>query len=146
MVQRLPVPRPTVRRDRGRDDGEDEGPRPHQGPRHPLGLLISSREGPPLQPLTPARARHFGGLMRTSYAVGIDVGGTRIAAGLVERKGRVVSEERVLTPRDGGPFVIVDTIIELAGKMTGSLHPSEVAGVGIGLPAQVDFRRQSVEF
>lgn len=84
--------------------------------------------------------------MRTSYAVGIDVGGTRIAAGLVERKGRLMAEERVPTPRDGGPFVIVDTVIDLAAQMVGNLHPSEIAGVGIGLPAQVDFRRQSVEF
>jgi glucokinase len=83
--------------------------------------------------------------MRTSYAVGVDVGGTRIAAGLVERKGRIVKEAKSLTPKTG-PFAIVDTIIELAEEVQTSVQPSEVAGIGIGLPAQIDFLKQSVEF
>ncbi|MDZ4169296.1 MAG: ROK family protein [Coriobacteriia bacterium] len=83
--------------------------------------------------------------MRTTYAVGIDVGGTRIAAGLVERKGRIVKEAKRLTPK-GGPFAVVDAVIDLAAEVTSGVHPSEVAGAGIGLPAQVDFLRQEVEF
>jgi glucokinase len=83
--------------------------------------------------------------MRTTYAVGVDVGGTRIAAGLVERKGRVVRDKRELTPRTG-PFAVVDTIIDLVEDVSAGIHPSELAGVGIGLPAQVDFLRQEVEF
>ncbi|KAF0208691.1 MAG: ROK family protein [Actinomycetota bacterium] len=83
--------------------------------------------------------------MRTTYAVGVDVGGTRIAAGLVERKGRVVTETKVLTPKNG-PFAVVDAIIELITETIAGAHPSEIAGVGIGLPAQIDFQKQSVEF
>lgn len=83
--------------------------------------------------------------MRTSYAVGIDVGGTRIAAGLVERKGRTIKEAKVLTPK-GGPFAVVDAIIELVEQVSAGVHPSEIAGIGVGLPAQIDFTRQSVEF
>lgn len=83
--------------------------------------------------------------MRTSYAVGVDVGGTRIAAGLVERKGRTIREAKVLTPK-GGPFAVVDAIIDLIEQVSGGVHASEIAGVGIGLPAQIDFMRQSIEF
>lgn len=83
--------------------------------------------------------------MRTSYAVGLDVGGTRIAAGLVERKGRIVHEERRPTPKTG-PFGIVDAIIDVIGEVSSGVTASEIAGIGIGLPAQIDFRRQSVEF
>lgn len=83
--------------------------------------------------------------MRTSYAVGVDVGGTRIAAGLVERKGRIVRENKALTPK-GGPFAVVDAIIDLVEDVVGGTHPGDIAGVGIGLPAQIDFLRQSVEF
>jgi len=83
--------------------------------------------------------------MRTEYAVGVDVGGTRIAVGLVERKGRILKESKKLTPQ-GGPFAIVDAIIESVQDVTSGVHPSETAGVGIGLPAQVDFLRQSIEF
>ncbi len=83
--------------------------------------------------------------MRTSYAIGIDVGGTRTAAGLVERHGRILKDAKAPTPKNG-PFAIVDTIIELAGVVQNGIHPSEIAGIGIGLPAQIDFQRQSVEF
>lgn len=83
--------------------------------------------------------------MRTSYAVGVDVGGTRIAAGLVERKGRIVKDAKVLTPKSG-PFAVVDAVIDLVERVTAGVQPSELSGVGIGLPAQVDFLRQEVEF
>lgn len=83
--------------------------------------------------------------MRTSYAVGVDVGGTRIAAGLVERKGRVVRDAKRLTPQTG-PFAVVDAIIDLVEEVSAAAQPSEIAGIAIGLPAQVDFTRQEVEF
>jgi glucokinase len=83
--------------------------------------------------------------MRTAYAIGVDVGGTRIAAGLVERKGRIMKDAKRLTPKSG-PFAVVDEIIECIGEVMSGVQPGEVAGIGIGLPAQVDFLRQSVEF
>ncbi len=84
--------------------------------------------------------------MRTSYAVGVDVGGTRIAAGLVERKGRMIKEVRTLTPATAGPFAIVDTIIGMIEEVTVGVHSAEIAGIGMGLPAQIDFLKQTVEF
>ncbi|MFA5844623.1 MAG: ROK family protein [Coriobacteriia bacterium] len=83
--------------------------------------------------------------MRTSYAVGVDVGGTRIAAGLVERKGRLVKESKRLTPKTG-PFGVIDAVIDLTDEVLAGVQRSEVAGIGVGLPAQIDFLRQSVEF
>lgn len=84
--------------------------------------------------------------MRTSYAIGVDVGGTRIAAGLVDRKGRTLKEVRALTPADAGPFAVVDAIIELIEDVASGVHPGEIAGIGVGLPAQIDFLKQTVEF
>lgn len=84
--------------------------------------------------------------MRNAYAIGLDVGGTRIAAGLVERKGRIVREVKLATPKAAGPFAIVDAIVGAVAEITNGVHPSEIAGVGIGLPAQIDFTRQSVEY
>lgn len=83
--------------------------------------------------------------MRTTYAVGVDVGGTRIAAGLIERKGRVVKDAKRLTPKTG-PFAVIDTIIDLVEEVQTGTHAAEVAGVGIGIPGQIDFLRQSIEF
>ena len=83
--------------------------------------------------------------MRTTYAVGVDVGGTRIAAGLVERKGRIVKDAKEFTPKTG-PFAVVDKIIDLVEEVTAGVHDSELAGIGIGIPGQIDFLRQSIEF
>lgn len=83
--------------------------------------------------------------MRNSYAVGVDVGGTKIAAGVVDRKGRLLKQASYDTPQTG-PFAITDAIIDAVSEVLAGTHPSEVAGVGIGLPAQIDFYRQTVEF
>ena len=84
--------------------------------------------------------------MRASYAIGVDVGGTKVSAGLVEReKGRIVTEARRPTP-DTGPFGIVDAVIEIADEVSEGIQPSEIAGLGLGLPAQIDFRKQAIEF
>ena len=61
--------------------------------------------------------------MRASYAVGLDVGGTRIAAGLGERKGRIVKEVRCSTPT-GGPCGVVDGILEASGPVLGAGPPA----------------------
>lgn len=83
--------------------------------------------------------------MRASYAIGVDVGGTKISAGLVERQGRVLAEARRPTP-GSGPFGVVDAIIDVATEVSEKVQPGEIAGLGLGLPAQVDFVKQSVEF
>lgn len=83
--------------------------------------------------------------MQSPYSIGIDVGGTRTAAGLVDRKGRLVAEGRVLTPKNG-PFAVIDAIVDLVASVSADYRPSEIAGIGIGLPAQIDFTHQSVEF
>lgn len=82
--------------------------------------------------------------MRASFAVGVDVGGTKISAGLVERKGRIVRDTVTTTPAE--KYAIVDAIIEAVLEVVRGTHPSELAGAGVGLPAQIDFRRQTVEW
>jgi len=84
--------------------------------------------------------------MIATYAIGIDVGGTKISAGLIDAKGRVVHDAAVLTPKEKGPFGIVDAIIHVGKEVSKHVATSEVAGIGIGLPAQVDFARQEIEF
>lgn len=84
--------------------------------------------------------------MIASYALGIDVGGSKIAAGLVDTRGRVVHDTVVPTPVERGPFGIVDSIIHVGREVLGKTTSSEIAGIGIGLPAQIDFARQEVEF
>lgn len=84
--------------------------------------------------------------MIASYAIGIDVGATRIAAGLIDSKGRVLTDALVRTPKERGPFGIVDAIIHAGKQICTQVTNSEIAGIGIGLPAQIDFSRQEIEF
>ena len=83
--------------------------------------------------------------MRASSAVGVDVGGKHIAVGLMERDGRVVRQLQTLTPQ-GGAGAIIDAIVGLIAETTAGVDPALIAGIGIGLPAQIDFTRQSVEW
>lgn len=83
--------------------------------------------------------------MQANYAVGVDVGGTHIGVGLVERSGRIVRDAKTLTPKNG-PFGVLDTVISLVAEAATGTHPSEIAGIGMGLPAQIDSQRQTVEY
>ncbi len=83
--------------------------------------------------------------MQPAYAVGVDVGGTHIAAGLMERSGRVVKHTQALTPHTGTTAVL-DAIVDLIAETTAGVESSDVAGIGIGLPAQIDYTNQSLEW
>lgn len=84
--------------------------------------------------------------MFATYALGIDVGGSKISAGLIDAKGRVLRDISLPTPLDKGPFGIVDALVHAGKEVTQSITKNELAGVGIGVPGQVDFMRQEIEF
>ncbi|MCL2324541.1 MAG: ROK family protein [Actinomycetia bacterium] len=84
--------------------------------------------------------------MTVDFALGIDVGGTKIAAGLVDGRGRIRNDKRVATPVGLGAYAVIDAIISCAREVIGKTPRSDVVGVGLGVPSQVDFDRQEVEF
>ena len=65
-------------------------------------------------------------------AVGVDLGGTKVLAALVD-DGEVVAEAKANTPT-GGPDTVVDTIVDCIGR----LDAGSVKAVGIGAPGVVD--------
>lgn len=69
-------------------------------------------------------------------AIAVDVGGTSIKAGAVDRYGRTTSLHRVETPATGPDGVpILDAIAAIVEKVAGSTPP---AGVGVVVPGVVD--------
>ncbi len=81
-----------------------------------------------------------------SYSVGVDVGGTKIAAGVIDERGQVVVWDRAESPAKD-PHEIVRSIGELVAKLTGSVegdHPIET--VGLSAAGFVDKRRATVLF
>ena len=77
-----------------------------------------------------------------SYTVGVDVGGTKIAAGLVDEKGKLVARDRTESPATD-PVAIVKTIGELVRSLVGS---NEVEAVGVCAAGFVDKERAVVVF
>ena len=79
-----------------------------------------------------------------TVTIGVDVGGTKVLAGLVRESGTIVEEVREATPiadREAAIALIADAVRHLAA------HADEpVSGVGIGVAALVDRSRRTVLF
>ena len=79
----------------------------------------------------------------TRAAIGIDIGGTKIAAGIVNLETGAVShpETRPTAPERGGEAVLEDCreLVEELGAWGTQHEPDfDVAGIGIGVPELVD--------
>ncbi|MDI6828234.1 MAG: ROK family protein [Armatimonadota bacterium] len=68
--------------------------------------------------------------------IAIDIGGTKIAGALVNRRGDVVQRLEVPTNAVEGGKAVMGRVIELAGKLI-SLAPNGVEGVGVATGGQV---------
>lgn len=78
--------------------------------------------------------------MTEKYYVGIDLGGTNIAAGLVSEDGKIIAKKSVKTGSDR-PFK--DIIKDMAGCVLSVIEENgvtldEIISVGIGTPGSVD--------
>lgn len=71
---------------------------------------------------------------RTPRVVGVDIGGTKIAAALVDRAGRAHGMTQVPTP-GGGAESVLDTVAELVGDVCSG---APVTAIGVAAPGIVD--------
>ncbi len=71
---------------------------------------------------------------------GIDLGGTKIQAVVVDEKHKVLGDARRPTPRDGGPEAVAAEMVEtlLEATKRADVAPTELHGVGVGSPGAVD--------
>jgi len=71
---------------------------------------------------------------------GIDLGGTKIQAAIVDAGGQVIGEARHPTPTEGGPPDVArameDALREAAAAA--ALKPEQLAGIGVGSPGDAD--------
>lgn len=74
--------------------------------------------------------------------IGVDVGGTKIAAGVVDEAGRVVQKVRISTPVATAEAV-EDGIVEAVLKLKAG---HEVAALGVAAPGFVDAQRTTLRF
>ncbi|GGO22114.1 ROK family protein [Micromonospora parathelypteridis] len=70
----------------------------------------------------------------TTPVVGIDIGGTKTAAALVDRVGQVLERREVPTPARSGPGAVLDAAARLATDLLGA----STGPVGVGTAGTVD--------
>jgi len=80
-------------------------------------------------------------------AIGIDIGGTKVAGGVVDVEGNVIHRARRDTPdRSKSPSVVEGTIVEVVAELMQVVGPEAVAAVGIGAAGFVAADRATVVF
>ncbi len=77
-----------------------------------------------------------------ALTIGVDVGGTTVAAGVVDEQGSVLATARRDTPSDD-PRRTEDVIVEVVGELAAS---HDVEAVGVGAAGFVDAERSTVLF
>lgn len=71
------------------------------------------------------------------FVLGFDVGGTRLKAGAVDRKGKLLAQQIVPTGALAGPKNLLMSIVALARSIENYLGGPAMA-VGLGLPGAID--------
>ena len=71
---------------------------------------------------------------------GIDLGGTKIQAVVVDGRSKVLGEHRIPTPKDAGEKGVIRALAEAitAASKAAGVEPSALDGVGVGSPGTVD--------
>ncbi|HET7589640.1 MAG TPA: ROK family protein [Solirubrobacterales bacterium] len=77
---------------------------------------------------------------------GIDLGGTKIQAAVVDSGGKVTGEARHPTPTDGGPEDVAEAMAKAMREAAAGadVETNELAGIGVGSPGDVDERTGAV--
>jgi glucokinase len=82
-----------------------------------------------------------------SLAIGIDIGGTKVAGGVVDADGLVTHRARRDTPHSSkSPRVVEETIVEVVAELMEVVRPQNIAAVGIGAAGFVAADRATVVF
>lgn len=83
--------------------------------------------------------------MNGPLTIGIDIGGTKVAGGVVDARGALLATARTVTPdRSRSPRVVEETILSVVDELR-AVHP-DVAAVGIGAAGFVSADRSTVVF
>ena len=74
------------------------------------------------------------------YYLGLDVGGTKLEAAAIDRKGTIIRRERILTEEAEGAEAVMRRIFGLLDTLLLTLDSDkrQVIGLGVGVPGAVD--------
>lgn len=80
--------------------------------------------------------------------IGIDLGGTNIAAGVVDENGKILAQDSTPTLPERGYKAIVKDMVTLSEKITGEagISMKDIKAIGIGSPGSIDYKTGSVAY
>jgi glucokinase len=76
------------------------------------------------------------------HAIGIDIGGTKIAGAVVTELGEIVAEQRVPTPA-GDPSAIVDAVVGMIGSLAAG---TDLVAAGVAAAGFIDAAQSTVYY
>lgn len=72
--------------------------------------------------------------MKTSYSIGVDIGGTNTDLGLVNQDGECVNVMRFSTTDHADAEQFADCLVEHVKQMLAGAHVDAITGIGVGVP------------
>jgi len=81
------------------------------------------------------------------FAVGLDLGGTKILAAVLDEKYRILAREKKSTKPDLGPEAVVERVADCVNEALAAcaVPHAAVCAVGVGIPGMVDTRAGMVK-
>jgi len=83
--------------------------------------------------------------MNQKLIVGLDIGGTKIDAGILDTSGKILKKIRIYTEAHEGLDAVIQRIYAVIDTVTEGIK-SSICGIGIGVPGQVDVKNGIVVF
>ncbi len=81
------------------------------------------------------------------FILAIDIGGTKVLTGILNRDGRILVRQKEATCSTGRPEEVLEQISRMVEQMMSKLNlqPKDILGTGVGVPGPLDYVRGVVE-
>src|SRR5262245_27153303 len=86
--------------------------------------------------------------MSTGYWLGVDLGGTKILAGLFDDELKLLARSKQPAAAGSGPTGVGASIAKAVDAVVreANVDPAQVRGMGIGIPGQIELGTTRVKF
>lgn len=78
--------------------------------------------------------------MQNKLYIGVDLGGTFIKAGIVDKLGNIIADDKIETRPELGNLAVIDNICFIVNKLINDnkIVKDNIVGVGVGAPGLID--------